>query len=126
MRQERNIEKISAELLEPHQEDNLEEQEEIPDDMTENEPDDVVNSEGTMVERMVESVTQKSDDVRRTRSGRVVTKPSRFMAVTKMSSKNWKETVCDDAIKAELSQLFKELCALRVVRKAAINEKLRY
>ena len=91
--------------------------------MKENEQDDVVNSEGTMVEHMVESVKQKSDDVHRTRSGRVVTKPSRFMAVTKMSSKNWKETACDDAIKAELSQLFKELCALRVIRKAAIDGK---
>jgi hypothetical protein len=47
-----------------------------------------------------------------TRSGRMVYKPSHFIAVTKISKSDWKEKYCESAIKQELSQLFQELKAL--------------
>lgn len=71
-----------------------------------------MNSDRTIEEQGVENVVLKIDDVHRTRSGSAVVKPSRFMAVTKVSGKNWKEKACVEAIKAELHQLLEELCAL--------------
>jgi hypothetical protein len=35
-----------------------------------------------------------------TRSGRVIQRPSRFLAVTKVSRSEWKEVACEQAIKA--------------------------
>ncbi len=43
------------------------------------------------------------------------------MAVTKVSRSEWGEASCQEAIKLELRQLFDELKALRVVRRAAIS-----
>jgi hypothetical protein len=37
-----------------------------------------------------------------TRSGRIVQRPGRFLAVTKVSRSVWKEASCEEAIKAEL------------------------
>jgi hypothetical protein len=56
-----------------------------------------------------------------TRSGRVVNKPSRFMAVTKISRKDWKDQAVEKAIKEEIKMLFSDLKALRVVRRASIK-----
>jgi hypothetical protein len=47
-----------------------------------------------------------------TRSGRVVTLPSRYAAVTKVSRLEWEQESADAAIKGELRQLFLELVAL--------------
>ncbi len=57
----------------------------------------------------------------RTRSGRLVTKPSRFLAVTKVSAEEWKDVENAKAIKIELRMLFEELKVLRPVRRAAIK-----
>jgi hypothetical protein len=57
----------------------------------------------------------------RTRSGRLITKPSRFLAVTKVSAKEWKDVENTKAIKIELRMLIEELKALRPVRRAAIK-----
>jgi hypothetical protein len=56
-----------------------------------------------------------------TRSGRVVNKPSRFMAVTKISRKDWKLQEVEKAIKEEIKMLFGDLKALRAVRRASIR-----
>jgi hypothetical protein len=45
------------------------------------------------------------------------------MAVMKVKGKNWKDVECDKAVKVKLCQLFEELCALQVVRKAEIDKK---
>jgi hypothetical protein len=57
----------------------------------------------------------------RTRSGREVRRPSRFLAVTKVSRSEWGEEACQVAIRLELRQLFDELKALHVVRRAEIS-----
>jgi hypothetical protein len=57
----------------------------------------------------------------RTRSGRLVMKPSRFLAVTKVSAEEWKDVENVKAIKIELRMLFEELKALRPIRRAAIK-----
>jgi len=44
-----------------------------------------------------------------------VNKPSRFMAVTKISRKDWKDQAVEKAIKEEIKMLFADLKALRVV-----------
>jgi hypothetical protein len=64
-------------------------------------------------EREVEQAGEET----RTRSGRLVVRPSRFAAVTKVHRSEWKEEACDKAIRLELKQLFEELKALRVVRR---------
>ena len=56
-----------------------------------------------------------------TRSGRVVNKPSRFLAVTKISRKDWKDQAVEKAIKEEIRMLFEDLKALRVVRRTSIK-----
>jgi hypothetical protein len=43
------------------------------------------------------------------------------MVATKVSRSKWKEKQCGIAIKQELTQLFKELQALRVIRRAEVN-----
>jgi len=57
-----------------------------------------------------------------TRSGRVIQRPSRFLAVTKVSRSEWREVACEQAIKAELSQLFDELKALQVIKRAEVTK----
>jgi hypothetical protein len=57
----------------------------------------------------------------RTRSGREVRRPTRFMAVTKVSRSEWGEASCQEAIKLEWRQLFDEPKALRVVRRVEIS-----
>jgi len=56
-----------------------------------------------------------------TRSGRVVNRPSRFMAVTKISRKDWKLQEVEKAIKEEIKMLFGDLKALRAVKRASIK-----
>jgi len=58
----------------------------------------------------------------KTKSGRVIQQPSQFMGVTKVSRLEWKEMACEQAIKAELCQLFDELKALRVIRRAEVTK----
>ena len=55
-----------------------------------------------------------------TRLGRRILKPSRYVAVTKVSQKEWKQEATDKAIKEELTMLIEELTALRAVKRAAI------
>ncbi len=57
-----------------------------------------------------------------TRSGRVIQRPSRFLAVTKVTRSEWKEVACEQAIKAELRLLFDELKALRVIKRAEVTK----
>ncbi len=57
----------------------------------------------------------------KTRSGRVIQRPSRFLGVTKVSRSEWKEMACEQAIKAELRQLFDELKALCVIKRAEVT-----
>jgi hypothetical protein len=56
-----------------------------------------------------------------TRLGRSIMRPSRFLAVTKVSRDEWKTEEKDKAIKVELGMLFNELKALRAVRRASIK-----
>jgi hypothetical protein len=56
-----------------------------------------------------------------TRSGRSVTKPLRYMQVTKVSKEDWKTEALAKAIKSELKMLFAELKALRCIKRAAIK-----
>jgi hypothetical protein len=44
--------------------------------------------------------------------------------VTKVSRSEWKEVACEQAIKAELRQLFDELKALRVIKRAEVKARL--
>jgi hypothetical protein len=67
----------------------------------------------------VPEVGEVADTVNRTRSGRRVVMPSRFMNVTKV--KEWKTEAADVAIKAELRMLFEELKALRCIKRASIK-----
>jgi hypothetical protein len=65
----------------------------------------------------VESVDEETEEQEvRTRSGCTLTHPARFANVTKVNRSEWKEKVCEDAIKAELKQLFDEFKALRAIR----------
>jgi hypothetical protein len=64
---------------------------------------------------------EEATEMTTTRSGRVVNKPSRFMAVTKISRKDWKNQEVEKAIKEEIKMLFADLKALRVVRRASIR-----
>jgi hypothetical protein len=54
----------------------------------------------------------EEDETIRTRSGRVITRPSRFLAVTKVAHDEWKLVENAKAIKTELKLLFKDLRAL--------------
>jgi len=56
-----------------------------------------------------------------TRSGREIKLPTRYLAVTKLSKQDWKENEADKAIKTELTTLFKDLKALRAVKRASIK-----
>lgn len=56
-----------------------------------------------------------------TRLGKKVTKPIHYLAVTKISTGDWKELEADKAIKRELKMLFQELKALKVVKNAMIG-----
>jgi hypothetical protein len=69
---------------------------------------------------IVEAAPEETGELR-TRSGREVRRPTRFIAVTKVSRSEWGETSCQVAIKLELRQLFDDLKALRVVRRASIS-----
>jgi hypothetical protein len=80
--------------------------------------------ESPIEERLVETeelpAEVEADRENKTRSGRMVKRPERFMGVTKVSRSEWTEKACEQAIKLELSQLFDELKALRIVRRAEI------
>jgi hypothetical protein len=69
---------------------------------------------------IAEEVSEEGQGTR-TRSGRLVTKPSKFLAVTKVSAEEWKDVENAKAIKIELRMLFEELKALRPVRRATIK-----
>jgi hypothetical protein len=73
-----------------------------------------------VTQEVLEAAPEDTGDLR-TRSGREVRRPTRFMAVTKVSRSEWGEAACQVAIKLELRQLFDELKALRVVRRAEIS-----
>jgi hypothetical protein len=60
-----------------------------------------------------------------TRSGRVIQRPSRFLGVTKVSRSEWKEVACEQAIKAELRQLFDELNALQVIKRVEVTKSVK-
>jgi hypothetical protein len=55
------------------------------------------------------------------RLGREIRRPTRYLAVTKLNKQDWKESEADKAIKAELTMLFKDLKALRAVKRASIK-----
>jgi hypothetical protein len=69
---------------------------------------------------IAEEVSEEGQGTR-TRSERLVMKPSRFLAVTKVSAEEWKDVENAKAIKIELRMLFEELKALRPVRRATIK-----
>jgi hypothetical protein len=77
------------------------------------EPEASESPEGTAEEERDTGVT--------TRLGRRILKPSRYVAVTKVSQKEWKQEATDKAIKEELTMLIEELTALRAVKRAAIK-----
>jgi hypothetical protein len=56
-----------------------------------------------------------------TRLGREIRRPTRYLAVTKLNKQDWKESEADKAIKAESTMLFKDLKALRAVKRASIK-----
>jgi hypothetical protein len=53
-----------------------------------------------------------------TRLGREIRRPTRNLAVTKLNKQDWKESEADKAIKVELTTLFRDLKALRAVKRA--------
>jgi hypothetical protein len=55
------------------------------------------------------------------RLGREIRRPTRCLTVTKLNKQDWKENEADKAIKAELTTLFRDLKALRAVKRASIN-----
>jgi hypothetical protein len=73
-------------------------------------------------EQEIEEEAEASEEGVRTRSGRAIKRPSKFMAVTKVSQLEWKDKACEVSIKLELSHLFNELKALKVIKKAEINK----
>ncbi len=75
--------------------------------------------EPTGNEKMTTQEETKTSE-NRTRSGRRVKRPERFVAVTKVSRSEWHEKACELAIKLELTQLFNDLKALRIVKRAQI------
>jgi hypothetical protein len=83
--------------------------------------DSEIELTGEIEERNEENGNEDNQPVT-TRSGRVVQRPSRFLGVTKVSRSEWKEVACEEAIKVELKQLFQELKALRVIRRAEITK----
>jgi len=102
----------------------VENPEEIPEESTTQETSEqqlLREEPQTSVE--VESVDEETEKQEvRTRSGRAITGPARFANVTKVNQSEWKEKACEDAIKAELKQLFIELKALRAIRRAEITK----
>jgi hypothetical protein len=78
------------------------------------EGEDYAKSKETMTEKKATGTTT-------TTSGRVVNKPSRFMAGSKISQKDWKDQAVEKAIKEEIKMLFADLKALRAVRHASIR-----
>jgi hypothetical protein len=74
-----------------------------------------------VVEEAPEGTGGQAQPIGVTRTGRSIIRPSRFLAVTKVATTEWKNEATDKAIKAELSMLFDELRALRAVRHASIK-----
>ncbi len=74
-----------------------------------------------IVEEEPEGTGGQAQPIGVTRAGRSIIRPSRFLAVTKVATAEWKNEATDKAIKAELSMLFDELHALRAVRRASIK-----
>jgi hypothetical protein len=66
-------------------------------------------------------VAEAGEQIVTTRSGRSVIRPSQFVQVTKVGREDWKTEASTIAIKAELKMLFKDLKALRCVRRAEIK-----
>jgi hypothetical protein len=73
-----------------------------------------------VTQEILEAAPEETGELR-TQSGREVRRPTRFMAVTKVSRSEWGKASCQVTIKLELRQLFDELKALRVVRRAEIS-----
>jgi hypothetical protein len=90
-------------------------QEETEEDAAPEEIEEAVDAEDENEEELT------PQDVTRTRSGRAVVRPSRFMGVTKVSHEDWKMKANEKAISGELKMLFEELKALRPVRRASIK-----
>jgi hypothetical protein len=89
-----------------------------------NESEEEAGSEVQMIGVEEEEPREKggqAQSISTTRTGRNIIGPSRFLAVTKVARTEWKNKVADKAIKAELSMLFDELYALRVVCRASIK-----
>jgi len=78
--------------------------------------------EGEVSAKSKETIAEEeAAETMTTRSGKVVNKPSRFMAVTKIIRKDWKDQAVEKGIKEEIKMLFADLKALRVVRHASIK-----
>jgi len=81
------------------------------------------NEEGleTAEEETVEAEEEGSTQVV-TRSGRQVTRPSRYAMVMKVARSAWQEEAAKEAIKRELAQLIKELVAIVPVKRTSIPQ----
>ncbi len=100
----------------------------------ESEPVETEESSGNEVEGPIEPVEESKEsetdeeptsaevieEPQTTRSGITILKPAHYMAVTKVDSRQWKEEATDTAITLELTMLFKDLKALRVIRRAQV------
>jgi len=106
-------EEVQAENEEP-----LEGQQRDQEDSIEEDDDEEELASADDVEEMAEEAEAGAIT---TRSGRVVNKPIRFLAVTKISRRDWKEQQVAKAIREEIRLLFADLKVLRVVRCTSIK-----
>jgi hypothetical protein len=84
------------------------------------ESDDDENEEGFEEAETAEAEAEEGSQQVTTRSGRLVTRPSRYALVTKVARLAWQEQVAKDAIMKELRQLIKELVAIVLVKRMSI------
>jgi hypothetical protein len=92
----------------------LENQQEITTEIPPEDPEEIKEERQEPVEEQVQDEGEGQPSV-------TTRLPNRYLAVTKLSKQDWKENEADKAIKAECTTLFKDLKALRAVRRASIK-----
>jgi hypothetical protein len=80
----------------------LEVQQEIPIEIPPNSPEEGEEEHQESVEEQAQDESSREPSIT-TRLGREIRRPTRYLAVTKLSKQDWKENEADRAIKAELT-----------------------
>ncbi len=113
---------VEAEMLQESQSST--QQDTNPNDLPENSTEiqqETADDEEDSGMEVTQDVMQEPVEIKTTRSGQEIKKPSRFMAVMKVMHEEWKSEENAKAINAKIKMLFEDLKALRPVRRASIK-----